>query len=212
MRLSFSLFSRMALLLLCGYIHITAADAVVVDPATGTLNAANATVNRTTPATGAEVVRGDDPRLGTGGYILLQHQVAGNPGTATAGSWITRALNTEVIDTKNACTLSGNQFTLAPGTYQIRATSPFHRTDLSKIRLRNMTSGTTVGVGTAVYTSGSSNYDLAVSEISTRFIITSPTVFEIQYYVSRGQATNGLGVSVGGGEIDVYTQVVIVSE
>lgn len=54
--------------------RIFAADAVVVDPATGALNAANVTVNRTTPATGGEVVRGDDPRLGGGGPLVADHE------------------------------------------------------------------------------------------------------------------------------------------
>jgi hypothetical protein len=77
---------------------------------------------------------------GTGGgmfdaYAYLRDEKPANTagGAATTGSWQTRTLNTEVIDTNAIVALSANQFTLGAGIYVIRARAPCFRTQRSKI-------------------------------------------------------------------------------
>lgn len=145
----------------------------------------------------------------TNDYIMLRDEKSANTagGTSTAGSWQTRTLNTEVSDTGNHCTLSGNQFTLLAGTYRIRASVPGYLINSHVARLQNITDGTTTIVGTAEQTNAATNNSTTRSFVEGRFTIGSTKTFEIQHRCGGTYATFGFGVPVNFSVTEVYTTV-----
>ena len=60
-------------------------------------------------------------------------------GASVATTWTTRVLNTTVINGITGASLATNQVTLPAGTYTVTVFSPFRNTNLTKIRLYNIT-------------------------------------------------------------------------
>lgn len=145
--------------------------------------------------------------------IILREEQAQNTsgGTFTNGAWRTRVLNTEVVDTGNHCSLSGNQFTLAAGTYRIRAFAPAFGVARNQTRLQNITDGTTELIGTSVYAQSTTALSSSQSEIVGRFTIASSKAFEIQHRCETTVATYGFGVE-SNFTTEVYTTVRIEKE
>jgi hypothetical protein len=140
-------------------------------------------------------------------YIVLKDlKPSGTQGgTATAGSWETRTLNTEEADTGNHCTLASNQFTLLAGTYRIRAIAQAGQNNGHQAKLRNVTDGTDTIFGTSMYCSTTANYPTH-SEIVGRFTIAGTKTFEIQHKVAVTLSGYGYGIALSFGT-EVYTIV-----
>lgn len=149
--------------------------------------------------------------------VLSYNLAAGTDGGATvATTWTTRALNTEVLDPSNICTLTSNQFTLPAGTYSIS----FVQTYLSasgvrqqfRSRIRNITSGSTTALGnTTLMELPTGERANAENRGFGYFTISSSTTFELQYYAQSAIATNGLGLGSvsSSGEIERFATVFI---
>jgi hypothetical protein len=152
-----------------------------------------------------------------GDYICLQDQKANDTagGTFTSGAWRTRDLNIKVADTGGDCTLAANQFTLAAGTYYIRASAPAYCVEDHKIRLHETTSTLSDIIGTSefAYFYAVSCYSQTRSFIVGTFTVTpahvtaNQNIFEIQHRCTNTYATHGLGNASGFGVIEVYTIV-----
>lgn len=138
-------------------------------------------------------------------HIVDEKASGTNGGTFTAGSWVTRTLNTERTD-EIGSTLASNQFTLPAGTYNIDASAPGAGVYSHQTRLRNITDGTTTLVGTSEWNNDALNAQTR-SHIRGRFTIAAEKTFEIQHRSAASEATTGLGVAVAFGEVEVYTQV-----
>lgn len=139
-------------------------------------------------------------------FLYLRDEKAANVdgGTFTSGAWQTRTLNTEVVD-EIGSTLAANQFTLPAGTYEIEASAPSWRVDANKLRLRNITDGTTALVGGSYYSGGG---DVGThSELRGRITIASTKTFELQHRCALTSATFGFGVGTDVGEVEVYAEV-----
>lgn len=142
---------------------------------------------------------------------LEEQQTSGTgSGNATAGSWETRTLNTEVEDPDSIVTLSSNQFTLAAGTYRIWAESSMKECGTARLRLRNITDSTTDinGVNSGVSSSAGNG---SWMNLGGQITIAAGKTFEIQ---SRVAVTNSSGDAWGSplssGENEVYLRVEIV--
>lgn len=150
------------------------------------------------------------------GYIMLQEQqatgVAG--GTFTNGAWRTRAINTEVTDTGNHCTLSGNQFTLAAGTYRLGYTFGFgYAVGGHRIRLLNVTDGTTLLSGGNTV-ANQDTFSVATSAtMNGRFTIGASKVLELQHQCGLTKTVNGFGLAHAfTGTPELYAQVELFKE
>lgn len=145
------------------------------------------------------------------GEINVQDQKsAGTQGGGnTGGSYQTRTLNTKVTDTNSDCTLASNQMTLTAGTYDAWITVPGFGVDAHKARLRNVTDGTTVLVGTAEYSDSTTVSGVTRSVIKGRFTIAASKALEVQHFTTTTRATNGWGQKTGATEVEVYTEVVL---
>ena len=132
-------------------------------------------------------------------------------GTFTSGVYQTRVLNTQEGDT-SFCSLSANQFTLQPGTYEIEASAPAHFCNLNKIKLYNITtsSDSIIGSSSDLSTVVGMSAIVSRSVLSGRITLTTASIFELQHHCTVTAATNGLGVAVNfGTEVEVYSIVKI---
>jgi hypothetical protein len=156
------------------------------------------------------------PKIGTKtfvSYAIIGDQKSSDTagGTFTTGSWQTRDLNTEISDADGIVSISSNQFTLAAGSYLVKASAPAHRVNNHQIRLQNITDSATTEVGSSEW----SHYSYATttrSFVSARFTISGSKVFEIQHRCSTTYSTIGYGRTSDFGAIELYTLVEIYKE
>jgi len=140
---------------------------------------------------------------------LRDSKAAGTLGgnTLTNGSWITRDLNAK-DDPDAIVALAGNQFTLGAGRYAILASAPAHAVTAHKIRLRNITDGSTTAVGANAY---ALDNQATPSVLFCVITITGLKTFEIQHLITndRGSGCN-CGFGANGGETETYAEVQII--
>ena len=146
------------------------------------------------------------------GFAFLQHILphATGGGSCTSQVWEPRGLNDLSGDTSFISLAASNDgFTLLPGTYIIEAQTPAYNAHHHKARLKNITSGQTVLVGSAAYVHPSGP-NTTPSFIRGVFTINTTTDFEVQHHIwiCDGSPYN-LGLPASGGEPEVYTQVKI---
>lgn len=125
-------------------------------------------------------------------------------GDFTLGAWRTRDLTTEDSDTGNNASLSSNQITLAVGTYECRISAPAFRVNAHQTRLRNVTAGTDIIIGTCEY-ADSDNIGGNRSFISDRFTIAASQALEVQHRAEVTKTVDGFGVKSSLGIGEVYT-------
>jgi hypothetical protein len=198
----------------------------------GTLPIANGGTNITTYTQGDILYSSASNVLsklaaGTAGYVLKTGGAAANPswvnpilsyvkcsntqtsgtngGTATSGAWRTATLNTEDIDADGICTLGSNQVTLSAGTYRVHAFQVFTQTDLSQIRIQNVTDTSTVLIGNTVTSANGTSYGIT-SLICGQFTVAASKALELQYQVQTTVANTGLGRPGSFGS-EVYAQI-----
>lgn len=142
--------------------------------------------------------------------IVLEHQetTGTDGGTFTLGADRTATINTEVLDAGGHCSLSSNQFTLAAGTYRIRAWTQGLGVLLWSSWLYNVTDTATELMGSPNQ-SNNANVKTTYSFIEGEFTIAGSKVFEIRKRSSGTRATSGYGVASGFGAREVYTRVVL---
>lgn len=117
-----------------------------------------------------------------------------------------KALNTEVYDASNLSTLASNQVTLLSGTYRFRGWATAYYVTQHKVRLQNITDGSTVALGSSGYAAATGTPDTNVVEVSGRFTIAASKAFELQHQCFTTQVTNGLGVAASFGT-EIYSQL-----
>ena len=135
-----------------------------------------------------------------------------NGGTFTSGAFRTRDLNTEFADPDGIVSISSNQFTLAAGTYFLRASAPALQVNRHCIRLHNVTDDSLVAEGiTNMAASGSTVQTNAL--LMTRFTITGSKAFEIRHRSSLTNDGDGFGQQADVvASVSIYTVVEIFKE
>ena len=134
---------------------------------------------------------------------------AGDFGSYTTGDWRTRDLDTEISDEDGIVTLSSNQFTLQAGNYLIHFGCSMYHINKHAIRLRNVTDGSTAGVGNP--NSGLTYSPTLFTTGTCRVSIASAKAFEVQGYPSTTKATNGMGFDMDNGSchsvrVEIYKE------
>lgn len=142
-------------------------------------------------------------------YLKDVKTLGQNGGTSGTDTVQTRNLNT-VEGESSIVSLSANQFTLAPGKYEIEATAPRQQSDGHQLFLYN-TTDLNYDIEGGFLQNGNSGDDL--SSLIGTVTLTSEKTFEIRQYTQSGLASTGLGRSPAGASnpatIAVYTQVKI---
>lgn len=160
-----------------------------------------------------------DPALDPTNYVLLS-AMTGFPtinvrderpagtvgGTATAGSWVQRVLNTVKSNTITGASLSANQITLPAGTYEYDGSAPGVQCDGHRIRLWNVTDVSVIDTGT-----NANSYNTAVcthSHVSGVFTIASQKTIEIQHRLVTVNGAYALG-SASGVAPELYAEITL---
>lgn len=131
-------------------------------------------------------------------------------GTPVAGSWIDRDLNT-IEGSVDFISVNTNQITLQPGTYEIEASAPVFSVDNARIRLQNVTDGTTDIIGTSNFERSASDFGVTHITLQGTIVLNSTKTFELQNWVENSPSNLGFGVSTTANSIDeVYTMVKII--
>lgn len=129
-------------------------------------------------------------------------------GGFTAGSYVTRDLNTELFDPDGIVSIASNQFTLGAGKYIIDFRAPGRDSQDHRCRLRDITNTTTIALGNNIF---SDNNDTVISlSIGSAYVdISSSTTYEIQHFADVAIG-NGFGTAINvSGEAEIYTIVKI---
>ncbi len=113
-------------------------------------------------------------------------------GTFTEGAWRTRDLNTEISDTDNIVSISGNDFTLQAGTYLIKASAPAKKATNHQAALFDVTNSTTIQYGTnelahITYLACTRSF------ITAKFTTAAAKTLRIRHFSSHTVATDGFG-------------------
>lgn len=155
------------------------------------------------------------PSTSTGAALQLLHvrdqKTTGTQGGSSSSSaWNARDLNTVAANDITGASLASNSVTLPAGTYKAHITVPSFRSGAVQARLRNVTTGTTVLVGSSAHSDASAGSNV-LSVIVGRFTLAATSTLQVQQYHENSTATFGLGHrgSIGNGEVEVYTDVVI---
>lgn len=126
-------------------------------------------------------------------------------GSSSAGVWMVRDLNTIFSDPDDIVSLAGNQITLQPGFYRIRASSPAYVSLGHRIRLYDVTAGAPLLIGSSSFSHSHPATSMTRSFLIGAFEITSATIYEIQHRVEYACAVYGLGRAAGFGGDEIYT-------
>lgn len=135
---------------------------------------------------------------------IWQYQVSPNTngGTATAGSWYQRPLNTEVIDTIGG-SLSSNSVTLPAGTYKIHGWCVAYDCNSHKSKLYDVTNSIDLSIGSNAY-----NFATAYCEVPT-FVdgvwhLHESSDIGLYHRVQDTKADTGQGAGSNFGVVEVY--------
>jgi len=136
--------------------------------------------------------------LGAPHFVLEDQKASGTAGQtiASASTWTTRDLNTEVTDPGGIVTLSSNEFTVTVDCWVEWAVTV---RDLSKTRLYNVTDAVSVAIGMNAPNTGASAPSLGGGQC-----LAGKT-----YRIEQNTATAGQIhiVAAGRGVVEVYTRV-----
>ena len=97
-----------------------------------------------------------------------------------------------------------NQITLPAGTWLAQIAAPGWQVNDHQTRLRDITNGINLLIGTGARSSGSSCHER--SEMHGLFVLSGPTVLEVQHVCETTNATDGFGrVSNFTSDYELYT-------
>lgn len=130
-----------------------------------------------------------------------------NGGNTVATTWTKHDLTTEVFDESSIGTLSSSQITLGAGTYKIEATGVFYKSGASTIRVYDVTNSATVAKGMSIRKANGSNTADECHAVGYVTLV-GTTVLELQYFAETSE-TNGLGIGVNTGDLEVFGRVLI---
>ncbi|WP_027864256.1 hypothetical protein [Massilia alkalitolerans] len=118
----------------------------------------------------------------------------------------TRTLNTTDYNTAGV-TLSGNQVTIQPGTYEIQGRAPAHAVGYHRASLYNVTDGTPALVGSSEYASPAGGVQSS-SAFMGRIVLTTAKTFSVRHYTGQATTSTGLGNAVSvSGVNETYTEL-----
>ena len=149
---------------------------------------------------------------GSGGQLLhvRDEKPSGTSGgTFTAGTWLTRTLNTVKTNEITGASLSSNQFTLPAGTYYLEATAPVRGVHSNQLRLRNITDATDTLIGSTSFAQEDDDSHGNFAHLKGKFTISATKVFELQHRGNDSRASDGLGVGSNFGTPAVFAEVLV---
>ena len=130
-------------------------------------------------------------------------------GTNTINTWVTRDLNS-LEDDFGFVTLSSNEFTLPPGTYDVWWAAPASGVNNHQSRLYDVTASAIEEYGMSSYTGRGGNLGDDIDTVSIGqkiFTITDDNTYRIEHNTAFQHTDEGYGRAGGFGVGEVYTIV-----
>jgi len=142
---------------------------------------------------------------------VRDEQTSGTGGGTCSTSWITRTLNTTVINDLAGASLGSNRITLPAGTYWIQWSTPAWQTAGHRSKVRNITAATDLGFSESAYSwSGGYAVDHSYARGAAKFTLAASSALEIQQNcAAAGPTGTGMGYPASRGIAEIYTQVQI---
>ena len=132
-------------------------------------------------------------------------------GTASVGTWMTRDLNTQIINTISGCSLSENRFILPPGAYLLIGRGPLYCSGYSTARFFNYSTSSYQGSNGSTVRSTTASGDVQHAWVFCWQNIDSSYSYELRQHFTIAISANGLGPARNyGGLAEVFSEVVIV--
>lgn len=125
-------------------------------------------------------------------------------GTFLSGSWIARAINTEVSDSGSHASISGSQIILAAGTYLCDIICPACQVDHHRGVLYNTSASSAIIYGTNA-TASTAAAVTTLSNIRGKFILGSQSALEIRHRATTDGGGESFGYASNFGVNEVYT-------
>jgi hypothetical protein len=141
---------------------------------------------------------------------VLRESKAGDGGTASSGSWITRDLNDDSHGDTTFVTLdqTTHEFTLQPGKYHITTKAVGYSILDHQGRLFNVSTSTVVAYGTNAYSKAAAGF--SYSFVDAVFTISTPSLFRLEHRFQDTGIGNGLGkVNSFSSSPNIYSTVTI---
>jgi len=126
-------------------------------------------------------------------------------GTATAGSYAARTLNTEVANTISGASLSSNQVTLPAGTYEVSGRATGYYCGRFRAQIYNVTDAVSILKGITVDSADADEGQFA--PVDGVFTIAASKVIEMRSRCSITRATDGFGRAASFGENEIYSEL-----
>lgn len=128
-------------------------------------------------------------------------------GSSTGPAYNDRNLNTVVNNTITGASLASNQITLPAGTYKISAKAPCSGpSPRHRLHVYNVTNSVDLLFGESRSTVSGVN-DFAIC--NGFFALASTKVIKLRHFITTSTATTGLGISVNGDGVEVYSSAII---
>ena len=140
-------------------------------------------------------------------HVRCERPSGVHDGGATAGSWITRVLNTVVENSlTGSLSTSTNAVTIPAGSYRVFARAPTQNASVHRCRLVEAGTSTVLAVGSVA----NSNYQTIGDSVIFGAVITlaASKSVELQTRVSYTQAGYGLGQATGFGDVEIYSELI----
>jgi hypothetical protein len=145
--------------------------------------------------------------IGTPYLCIVDEKASGTSGgTFTSGAWRVRTLNTIRTNTIQGASLASDTITLPQGKYRISALCNAYQVAGHKAKLYNVTDSTDIIIGNNSW-AGSGDSANTLSLIIGIFDLDSSKALQIQHRCNTTLATNGFGVALSFGVVEVYAQV-----
>ena len=143
----------------------------------------------------------------TSTLVVADQKASGTAGGGSVATTITstRTFNTVETNTIAGASLASDEVTLPAGTYDFEGRASFNNATNVKVFLYNTADSTytIIGDNCGTSTAGSNHLASAVG----RFTITAAKTFKMRYYAGNAQATNGLGIALTSGQVEVYSRM-----
>lgn len=143
-----------------------------------------------------------DADAGATGTLSLINQ----DGPFVNGELLTDPLGGSATASSPVLLTTFTQFFLPAGTYDIAASAPAYAAGTHQARLRDVTNGVTLVVGTS-QSANASNLVGNRSHVNGRFTLSGDAVLELQHWTETTRAADGLGLASDSGESEVYSEI-----
>lgn len=129
-------------------------------------------------------------------------------GTGSTGSYQTRALNVLAVNHLGA-SLTSNEVSLPPGSYECFARVPGFRVGLHKARLYDVTGAAVLLVGSVAYNLAASASAMTDSVVQGRFTLAISSAVRLEHRITTTTSTSDLGAAAAFGDVEIYSELIL---